>query len=788
MKKTITEENLQRRDRKLLAMGLGAFLLFSAPLVYKHIHSPKPKKSAAPTASSIGKITFIKNDTRYKKSDSLEWKKTRLTQNIYIGDSLYSGKKSQSQVNLNDHGFVDVDQNSMMTFYRINNQEIPNLASGNFRVTVEKKMKIAIGGKLTEIEGNGSEIQVSFMKDNKPKIKLLKGHARIKNARGKSIVLVTNTFTSLENEPPKRALAEVQVVPTEPVAPIIPEMPIEPVEIETPTAQSKMPPLKPKVQVKAIPIKRPIVYTDRFYDLFDTRQGSLFLRDKRETFIKTKIDIAWSTGRNNSTDVFGQLSNTPAFTSISDSFVVKAPATSYYFTKAHLGKNFYRLSPDGKEWGPVQTLIVRAEPLNIRPPQLKAQLPVNIIEQTAVLPIQPQGNREFTNFIVELSETKDFKPQTTKVYFTSNEGLRLPFTKAQTLFVRLRGANMQTELSASSPVTKVDIKQPAWPKAPQLSQKEYNIYEDESANLMWQSSAKKILIEWINEKNIKLDTELVTGNSKEITNLAPGKYKIKLSGLDDFGRKSKKSSQVLVTVNPRPQMAESSTQYSRNPSAVGSSSLRLEKNIPRYLNREYPSSKISVEGAGFSIYSQEQVEQGRQIPTATTFGLRVMSWLGENGFEGAFKTKVATITSAQSSEASPTQFEARYHRRLNIPFNPLSGLGTSQLSFIVGYESYRNPSTDYFISRYDIIKAGLSFTLPIYNQWDTGAEMLYGINLNQSKKYEVAGFVNYYLKSDWSIGVGYRANVFEASAYNSPTGAPYREAYSEGSSVLRWSY
>ena len=78
---------------------------------------------------------------------------------------------------------------------------------------------------------------------------------------------------------------------------------------------------------------------------------------------------------------------------------------------------------------------------------------------------------------------------------------------------------------------------------------------------------------------------------------------------------------------------------------------------------------------------------------------------------------------------------------------------------------------------------------PLGRKWDTGGEAVYGVGLETSTKFEASGHLNYVVYPHWSLGVGYRVHYFAAgSEKTTPFILPYREAYGEGFSVLRYSY
>ena len=100
----------------------------------------------------------------------------------------------------------------------------------------------------------------------------------------------------------------------------------------------------------------------------------------------------------------------------------------------------------------------------------------------------------------------------------------------------------------------------------------------------------------------------------------------------------------------------------------------------------------------------------------------------------------------------------------------------SHASLIVGAESYHSATSSEFESIYQILKLGGMLHIPSTTDF--------------SKKYELSGYVNYYINPRWTFGLGYRTQFFETqNPQDAPNGIyPYREAYGETFSQLRWNY
>ncbi len=665
-----------RKDRILVVLSLLGLLLFSAPLFSVKVYDWIFRDSNYGSGQIIGEVVSSNNDIRHKSANSFVWQKAQTEQKIRVGDSVFTGKKSQMQVQLNSGGRVDLDQNSLVVFLQINDQEVPNLTMGNFKLSVTGKMKVAIGGVVTELEGSGSEVQVVIKNKQKPQIRILKGVARVKDQSGDSKNLTPD-------------LAEFNVL------------------------------------AKSLPklFNEVLNHTDELYDFFDVQEYKIVPRAERLKVVELPIYISWP-NKSPTIKVYGELSSRRDFAKMTDSFESSSKTSMFTFKKATLGTNFYRLSVDGQFWTDPQELNVQTSPLPHSPPKIlvnsnRFALPPGGMSD---LRVSFEGHNELLNFIVEIAEDPKFPAAEAKAVWSSAQGFNVTLSEIKTIFIRTRGVNEKFQVTGLSEVTRIDVEREVLPPPP------------EPPRLAQQEPEK---IETLPEP-------------------------------------------ILEKIEPP----------MRAPSSIATSTLDIKTQMPSYINRTYPNSKLSFEGAAFSMYSQEQVAQGKQNPTALLMGVRYLQWFGKSGVEASFKAKLMSLTSSSGGDSSPTQAELRYHFRWRLPFSLFNRGRDSQVSWLLGYEYYRNPEGQQIFSpSYDLVKTGPTFSFPVANRWDTGGELLYGLGFDSSKKYEVSGFLNYYVESNWSFGVGYRLHLFEAgSVSSSPAGLPFREGFGEGYSVLRWHY
>jgi hypothetical protein len=416
-----------------------------------------------------------------------------------------------------------------------------------------------------------------------------------------------------------------------------------------------------------------------------------------------------------------------------------------------------------------------------------------LLGESVVVPGRIEAPSETPYFILELSRSPRFLPEEVVVEWSEKRDFSWQFNQVGPVYVKARGVNSKLEITSESPVFKFSVVKPDKALAPKLASNSLQVYENEELPLSWQKNSKAHAyeIEMRGPNGEILQKQRLAGNKWTWQGGRRGQYQANIYSIDAWGRKSETPSHLKVDVLPKPVLAQAQKHEERKVASEPENKLstKLESNDLTYLNRKFNSSKFFLEGSGMTMFSSEQVDQTDQ-PIAMLLGIRVQKWFESIGLEASLKAKAMNVNEA-ASDVSPLQAEGRFHYRLPMKWNLFSKLNESQISAILGFEAYRNNSSSrLFSQQYDLIKAGFSLSFPLLNRWDTGGEVLYGYGMDRSTKTEIAGYVNYYLRREWSMGMGYRIHLFEAGSTAS-SGAgylPYREGFGEGYSVLRWHY
>jgi hypothetical protein len=479
--------------------------------------------------------------------------------------------------------------------------------------------------------------------------------------------------------------------------------------------------------IKTYPGVDKLTYAWRVYDLYDQDEFVLTPKTEFPSKVQKSHRVSWT--KDKAPRFYLQLAREANFAGAE---IVEVQGNSYEFKEVFLGENFWRVSEDQKNWTEPNRFSVASEFLKDPPPEVVIEnREVWLDSEIVYAPVELKTVSPATGFVMEASRTSGFEPENTKTFWSADAKFRVSFFAPGEYFYRFRAVNSSQEMTEWSIPQKFVVKIPSERRKEDESEKE---------------SSGKLAVHKIHPQT---KSKLPKAGSREIQLPPPLKDE-------------QKPAASSVAKGP-------------------------ERAISPYLNEKYSSTKVDLEGSVWALQSKEQTFQGAEMPIATVVGIRGHKWWDRHGIEGVYKMK-ALSANQTGGDISPQSTELRYHYRFFTP-SPYRLARELQISAFAGYEMYRSAKSNLFSSKYDLIKFGTSLEFPLWKKVDTGGEFVYGTGDGQ--KYEISGHIHYYLKRDWSFGVGYRIHLFEAATKNStPEGVelPYREGYTEGYSVLRYHF
>lgn len=680
-------------------------------------------------ASSLGYISFLNNEIKRKSSDSLDWSKMSMKERVSVGDRVLTGARSSANIKLKTGGDIVMGENTLIRFDGSENDAIPNLVEGNFKVNVKGAMKIVMNGEVTEITGTDSQVQVILSKTEAPKFRLIKGDAEIQASEKPKVSLKQNQVVGIRKGVIEPAVAPVALGNPSPA---------------TTPAQGPAATIQREVVLQAPNSHPRIDYNFKLYDFYSLNPDkSLVFR----TEALTEVDVNQSLKLNVQSD--GQPvdaytlshANDEAFTKPN---LVGITQDTWNARRLPVGTSYWKVSKDQRLWSAAQTIEVKpyftAPDMSVTTSAPLVYLKMNQAE--AQLNINDQ--QDSYAYILETSTDPQFAKEATSIVWLKKKQHIAQFKNIGTYYYRVRKLNQNYGLSDYSNSTSVKV-------------------EEEKLSLAMRAKGKKPVVK-------KPVIEKLPEKQPEVAKTIPEKMLEKK--LDDE-RKIASLDESTMKLDEKPLEEKANN-------ALATQTMK----IPDSLNKDYTESIVQVQVSSMTMFSSKQQENGSTIPSAFAVGVRGLYWVNDNGYEGNFKTKAMSISGSEA----PMSAELRYHRRFLLNFNPFSPVKTNQISVFFGYEMYSNKSSVDYIASYNLSKLGFNILFPVSEKWDTGGEVLYGFGGEQSRKYEVSGNFNYYWAKQLAIGAGYRAHFYESQIIDSTGPVPYKEAYGELFSNLKWNY
>lgn len=371
------------------------------------------------TIAAVGRVVWMNNDIRRKSASQLAWSPMRVKQGLGLGDSIFTGEKSGSRIDLVSGGSIDLGENTLITFTTIDGIRLPDLAGGNFRLRVNGPMRVAVGGRVFDLDGNGGEVQVYVSPEGRPVFRsLTPGVALQLRSGGRRL--------SLGHEPSEAFAQDAE-----------------------------------EHRIRAMEPDTKIAVTARFDDFY---QGDGIEWRKRtappeRSAVPTKL--SWS-ARPEGTLVELQVARDPSFAER----LAEAQTTdgSFVVPNAFFGDTYWRLSTDGKSWSPSYRVHVVRESWAAPPEMFSERTSLELFAGAARTDVFFRMDPGAAFVVVEAAASPDFRADATQVtILKAGEPLALTFDRPGDFFYRARVMDAERKISDPSKTVMVSVRRPAPP-------------------------------------------------------------------------------------------------------------------------------------------------------------------------------------------------------------------------------------------------------------------------------------------------------------------------------------
>lgn len=210
-------------------------LLLSGYFVQKYLF-----KSGIPrdgTHKLAGKMVNLENDVKLKPAESITWYPLSREEDVFIGDTVFTGEASTSNVKLVDGAKVLIAPSSLVTFSERNGQFQVTLHYGKLNSELnQREILVNVGNEVQTLSPNGATVEIT--KDKKRSaVRLLRGEAKIKK-RDIELALRANELVDLQKVKPPPPVVPPVVAAKKPEP--VPEPKVEMPPPAAPTAQNSI--------------------------------------------------------------------------------------------------------------------------------------------------------------------------------------------------------------------------------------------------------------------------------------------------------------------------------------------------------------------------------------------------------------------------------------------------------------------------------------------------------------------------------------------------------------------
>ena len=750
--------------------------------------------------TAIGTVFSMSHDVRFKGDHNFDWNPAKSGQVVSGGDAIYSGVGSKAIVTLEDGSKVEVGEKSLVRFVKKSGDSMTDLSLDNFKVQVDGEAKVTIDGEETTLTGNGDFVDVApvvkKIEERRRKLGIPKKVVK-KTPKPRSFFSIPMPASEPEPEPVKIAKPVVE----KPVVVAKAESPPTPAPTAVPT------PEKPKGPPVAMAEASSTFYTWKLYDLFERKEAGLTRREHVPMWLKAQRKLKWSDFSAATYKV--EHSSDPTFASAVRNY--DSQEQSVELTEVYKGTNYWRVSRDGKEWSTASTFTVDAglSPYVATFDQPNAKMTLDGAAVDYDIKWKAPEKVVAAGYVVEASTSPQFSQDTTVASWSTKNEIHAHTTTPQTLYYRVLTVLKTQEISAPSQPFELNVEAPSLLASPILPMAKMDLKKGENDSLTWKGpgKAKDYEVEVIDAQGRKVASKQTRNEGISVRGLKNGQYRYRVTAIDSMGRKGESSgykhfglgdkpapAPAIVAAQPTPEPSpvptpeEKVAKKERLPSSIFGENTGKVDPISPTTNTRYSDSAVQVEAAEFTMLSSKNKATDEQ-PSVASLAIRGWKWWGSFGTEGYFKSKLAGVNST-GNNVSPVDLEVRAHERLRLRWNWFDFLREIQLTAFVGAETYHS-STDggKYSPGYNLAKVGSLISFPLGKRLSAGGEVIYGIGLDASTKWELSGNAFYYFEKNWALGGGYRAHFFTAgSTATSPSTVPYREGYLEAFSTLRYSY
>lgn len=180
-------KNFSKTDKTILSGALLlllalSYLLYDDSLILPH-------NAASSSSQAIGTIFTSDNDVRRKNVDNFVWYPGAKKDMVYNKDSIFTGDRSNADIQLNDGSVIHIQENSLVNLNLKDGQMQLDLRYGQFVGNSKNgALKVKSGDEEYTVKGTDAQFEINRSQTGALDVRVLSGNAEIDSKKGKEVL------------------------------------------------------------------------------------------------------------------------------------------------------------------------------------------------------------------------------------------------------------------------------------------------------------------------------------------------------------------------------------------------------------------------------------------------------------------------------------------------------------------------------------------------------------------------------------------------------------------------
>ncbi len=182
-------KDFEKLDRAIL-IGAIVMLLTSLTLILDEDILFSIGKREIGNLEKIGFTKLSDNDVRRRFKTNFSWSNLKKENEIYQGDSIFTGEASEAIIATNNGEEIIISANSLVVINTKKDSILLDMEYGSVQGKIGKdsKLLIASDNKITELSGDGATLKLDMQKGKKLIVNVLAGEVKLKSDKGMQVL------------------------------------------------------------------------------------------------------------------------------------------------------------------------------------------------------------------------------------------------------------------------------------------------------------------------------------------------------------------------------------------------------------------------------------------------------------------------------------------------------------------------------------------------------------------------------------------------------------------------